>query len=378
MSSPPPSKRRRVTLDRDISPPQLRRKKDDNAAFQTPKKRSEGVESQYNRVEIISWNVNGITHLLPKTQRSIKSFFNRRSPSPQGESDEVEILQSPLRSFLKRHSWPAMLCLQEVKISPKDEATKRAVFKAANDSSSDGPLYQAHFSLPRDKHNAKGFGGKVYGVCTLIRDDLPPDSKTTEVDWDLEGRVLVTTIDDWKLVVINGYWVNGTTNPYRDSESGEVTGTRHDRKRLFHSLMLEEVQLHENNGFNVVLVGDMNIARTPIDGYPGIRLGLEHVKNRADFNAKFFDDEKGMRGIDTWRHVRGDKRGFTYHGEPAEEWGRSCDRVDLGIVSRGLVGNGALVDAEIYENVDERGESDHCPLSVVLNKEKLEGARVSS
>lgn len=373
--SSPPMKRRRLGPTRDISPPLQRKRKTEDTpksakqqdlyeTAPTAKVTQRGLNEIFS---VMSWNVNGISHLLPNTQKSIQAFFSRHSPQGEGYSDNESCptTGSPLRQFLKRHNWPQVLCLQEVKIAPTDSTAKTAVEKAANGS--EGPSYKAHFSLPRDKHNARGWGGKVYGVCTLLRSDIPVASTTREVDWDLEGRVLITTFEGWKLVVVNGYWVNGTTNPYRDSRTGVVVGTRHDRKRHFHSLMLEEVKGLEAEGYGVLLIGDMNIARSPHDGYPGIRLVKEHVTNRRDFNAKFFDDEDGMKGVDTWRHVHGEMRGYTYHGESAEEWGRNCDRVDLGILSRAFVERGALVGAEIWESVEERGGSDHVPLEVVLD-----------
>lgn len=201
-----------------------------------------------------------------------------------------------------------------------------------------------------------------------------PGHLTREVDWDVEGRVLVTELPSLNLVIINGYWVNGTTNPYRSPQNGKIVGTRHDRKRQFHSSMLEEVKSQQAKGREVVLIGDMNIARTPLDGCPGIRLGAEHVRNRADFNRKFFEDEDGMHAIDTWRWISGNKKGYSYHGERAEDWGSSCDRVDLGMVTRGLVDKKALLGAEIFESVLERGGSDHVPISVVLSTEAIMGA----
>jgi hypothetical protein len=67
-------------------------------------------------------------------------------------------------------------------------------------------------------------------------------------------------------------------------------------------------------------------------------------------------------------------------GERIEDWGRSCDRVDLGIVSRGLIAereeeNGMgiqmrLIGAEIWETIKERGGGDHVPISVVLAMRK--------
>ena len=118
-------------------------------------------------------------------------------------------------------------------------------------------------------------------------------------------------------------------------------------------------------------MGDMNVARSRIDGFPGLRMGSEHVRNREEFNALFFENGEGMRGVDSFRWVHGERKAFTYHGERKEEWGSSCDRVDLAIVSRGLVDAGALVGAEIWETVEERGGSDHVPISVVLDLEKL-------
>lgn len=80
--------------------------------------------------------------------------------------------------------------------------------------------------------------------------------------------------------------------------------------------------------------------------------------------------------MDTW-----EENGYTYHGEKAEEWGTSCDRVDLGVVSHGLIGEGngqlkrtqmRLAGADIWESIEERGGSDHVPISVVLDLGDIE------
>lgn len=52
----------------------------------------------------------------------------------------------------------------------KSQESVRAAVKASPGSLE--PAYNAYFSLPRDKFNASGFGGKIYGVCTLVRSDL--------------------------------------------------------------------------------------------------------------------------------------------------------------------------------------------------------------
>jgi exonuclease III len=265
--------------------------------------------------------------------------------------------------------------LQEVKVSPKDDATQRQLQQAANQGSApEEPTYTVHFSLPRDRYNVTGFGGKVHGVASLIRDDFAPSIRVTrKPDWDLEGRVLIHE-HETGLVIINGYWVNGTSNPYRDPATGTVAGTRHDHKLRFHQHMLDETLQLESNGYRVVLMGDMNIARARIDGHPNLRTSpLQHVKNRADFNSRFFTDEKGMRGIDVFRHLHGDTKKFTYHprGRP---WGESCDRVDLIVVSRTLIEDmDAVTGTDICDSTQERGHSDHVPLWVSLDLLKMGG-----
>lgn len=279
-----------------------------------------------------------------------------------------------MRSFLKRHAWPSFLCLQEVKISPRDTAAPRQLQHAANQGrNGEEPTYTVHLSLPRDKYNATGFGCKIHGVASLIRDDYAPLIRVTRrPDWDLEGRVLIHEME-MGLVVINGYWVNGTSNPYRDSQTGLVTGTRHDHKLRFHQRMMEEVLQLQNKSLPVIMIGDMNVARARIDGHPNLRTSpVQHVKNRADFNAKFFTGESGMHGIDAFRHFHGELKKFTYYPRRIS-WGSSCDRVDLIIVSPVLINElGAVIDADICDNALDRGHSDHVPLWISVDLLKID------
>lgn len=258
-------------------------------------------------------------------------------------------------------------------MNSKDTATQRRLQSAANEGvTSDEPCYTLHVSLPRDKYNATGFGGKVHGVATLIRDDVVANVRATRrPDWDLEGRVLIHELNPG-LVIINGYWVNGTTNPYRDPATGKVVGTRHDHKLRFHNMMLAEACKFEEEGKYVVLIGDMNIARARIDGYPNLRTTpVQHVTNRADFNAKFFTEETGLRGIDVFRHIHGDTRKYSYRPR-GKQWGDSGDRVDLCIVSRQLVEElNAVTDTDICDNAIDRGHSDHVPLWICIDILKL-------
>jgi exonuclease III len=275
--------------------------------------------------------------------------------------------------MLRRHGWPAFLCLQEVKIAPSDESSQRQLTKAANEAAlPDEPLYEAVFSLPRDRFNARGFGGKVHGVATLYRKDLGV-FRTRKPGWDLEGRILLHELS-CGLVVMNGYWINGTDHPYRNPHTGEPAGTRHDLKIRYHREILKEVLAYQGVGKPVVLVGDMNVARSRIDGHPNLRTSpYQHVVNRKDFNERFFEDEDGMRAIDIFRHLHSDARKYTWHST-SHAHGSVCDRVDYVIVSRLLTESNAIADTDICDNAADKLHSDHVPIWVDIDLSKVGNA----
>lgn len=283
-----------------------------------------------------------------------------------------------------------MLLLQEVKINPQDMATHRAIEKAVQPDTKalpGEPAYKAHFCLPKHKHNARGFGRKMYGVCTIIRQDYHNEfvERMRESDWDAEGRVLICETKAVgivpKLAIINLYGVNGTDSPYKDSETEQLIGTRHDRKLQVHALLQGECRELEENGFQVIIAGDINIARSSLDGNPSLReYPRQHCLNRADFEARFFGStpvsEKseqsevspGLNMIDSFRHLHPQTRGYTYYpridGKP---FGSSCDRVDMILLSRQLELN--LKRAGMHETSADRGSSDHIPLYAALTFE---------
>ena len=305
-----------------------------------------------------------------------------------------------LRDMLKKHGWPTLLFLQEVKIRPDDTATIGAVRKAVRrqpGEPTDAVDYVAEFCLPTDEHNARGFGRKVYGVCSIVRKDFYDRFVDTirPVDWDKEGRFLITETKAQegfpKLALINVYAVNGTENPYKDPETGLVIGTRHDRKLKVHALLQAECQRLEAGGFGCVVAGDLNVARSPADGFPRLRtFPMQHQNNRADFEARFLSSPKsdttnidelepdkppsptatadakdvGLGMIDTFRYLHPDKKGYTYYPR-TKSFGESCDRVDMILVSRKLVGY--VVEAGMHETQADRGPSDHVPLYARLS-----------
>ena len=290
-----------------------------------------------------------------------------------------------------------------MKINPDDSATIRAVENAVRRQSSeslDAYDYEAHFCLPSDKYNACGFGRKVYGVCSIIRKDFRDKlvEKVRPVSWDNEGRILVIETKAVgnipKLAIFNIYAVNGTDLPYKDPNTGEVTGSRHDRKLQVHVLLQAECQDLEAQGFGVILAGDMNIARSRIDGYPNLRtFPKQHCVNRADLEARFFskpskslqhtdnqhavsakdkgDGDSGLDMVDTFRHLYPERKSYTFYPR-MRSFGDSCDRVDMIMISRSL--EHSLGKAGMHETPSELGPSDHVPLYAQLEFDRLDVA----
>ena len=362
--------RKRLRFSREHAPTFLNRESRDRGTSLKP------LEDEFSFIRIFSWNINGIDPFL---QKPITSFFSSSissavtSPSSTPALNSNSLSSRPtssLRAFLRRHSWPHLLCLQEVKIAFDDTATQRAVRRAVNDDhgcSQDEPQYEIFFTLPNDKFNARGWGGKVYGVCSIVRKDFLNErvERVRDVDWDQEGRIMIVELKD-KINIWNVYAVNGTDNPWRHPQSGEIIGTRHDKKRELHQKMVADCRSAAERGISFLIIGDLNVAPSRIDGHPNLRtFPQQHVISRADFNRKFFHSDNGLRAIDVWRHLRGSERKYTYfpRGKP---WASSCDRVDLVISSRSLMDNGHVTWIEIFDSEEERGPSDHVPIAVEI------------
>lgn len=422
-------------MNRDISPPPTKRRKRNQGSKGKGSSQSEATARPGMRyIRICSWNINGVQSFLPSSTAPITSFFkpvptqlkrtiDGEAPNKASEPRKPPLVGSPLRAFLLRHDWPEVLFLQELKISQRDQKTPTALLSAlntplgSNDTATIGSRYTLDVNLPRDKFNARGFGGKLYGVGTILREDFASQYAATvrHAEWDLEGRVSIVELqqasEGWPernnesnehgekitsrpLALINVYAVNGTSAPYRSPENGQTMGTRHNHKISFHSHLRNECLRLEQRGFDVVVAGDLNVARGRLDGHPNLRTWpRQHCVNRADFNTKFFgkDDndragayvgendvdsgEISFQGVDVFRALRGPERKYTYHPRGEGEWGSSCDRVDLIIASKGLYENGGIGDTGILDSPQERGTSDHVPLWV---KVKLGGSAESS
>ncbi|KAK3389711.1 Endonuclease/exonuclease/phosphatase [Podospora didyma] len=418
-------------MDRDISPPPVKRGKITPAQKQNESNLPLHNPPTFSKtLRLFSWNINGIEPFLPPSDKKITSFFKPKNSQNQPEKEPPP--SASLRAFLARHNWPEVLFLQEVKIKHGDTKTLASLLSAVNtplnstDELASDRTYTLDTVLPEDKYNARGCGGKLYGVTTLIRKDFAQEYVVSarSVPWDLEGRVCVVELHPYHppspfsfssspssslssndrkdkdegrkrkrgggynpLALLNIYAVNGTSAPYRSPETGKIVGTRHDHKLAFHSRLRDECLRLQEGGFQVVVAGDLNVARGEGDGFPRLRtFPRQHCVNRVDFNGKFFGGEDNARArayvgdsdgvdnaekegrcldaVDVWRAMHGKERRYTYHPRTSKKWGESCDRVDLIFVSRGLWESGRVIATGILDSPQERGPSDHAPIWV--------------
>jgi exonuclease III len=376
-----------ATMNRDISPPPAKRCKIGSSTVTASHQTAPASTLaplpplNANTLRIFSWNINGITPFL---QKPVTSFFQpTESKVTARRPPKDAIPPASLRAFLHRHQWPSILFLQEVNIASTDKKTQDIIKAALNSrlpvestsTDAQGPVYNAFFTLPTDHFNARGprGRGKIYGVCNIIRRDLTNTYHigVRTVGWDNEGRVSVVEVKSRsstaKLAIFNLYAVNGTDNAYRDSATGAVKGTRHDRKREFHSLLMGECKELEEQGWDVLLAGDMNVALDERDGFPKLRVFPQaHVINRADFHDKLLEDSgmeksNGFGGVDVWRKTHSEERQYTYFS-PGRKWGSNCDRVDYFIAGRNAWEKGCVTACGIMDSEEEMVPSDHVPI----------------
>lgn len=138
-----------------------------------------------------------------------------------------------------------------------------------------------------------------------------------------------------------------------------------------HELLQTECRSLEADGVEVVVAGDMNVARSKLDGHPNLRTFPEqHCINRADFERRFFSGEvaagsseskdkfqpsESLDMVDSFREVHPRRAGYTYYPR-TKQFGSSADRVDMIILSHSLKAN--LTRADMLETAADRGPSD--------------------
>ena len=260
----------------------------------------------------------------------------------------------PLRSLLKSLHSPDVLCLQEIRIRPRDTALIDGMQRTL-------PGYRCHWSLNHDARNASYRGGRAYGVATWTRNEL--DARAYVPEWDREGRVVMTLLPELRWLVVNVYAVNGTTKPYWDHERNRHVGDRHAFKRRFIETLGDEIATLQKHDLRLILIGDWNVSRTRLDTFPRLRTEAPHALARKEFNEGFMPR---LKVVDAFRELHPDARRYTWFNRRARGGRLDAARVDFALVSESLLNRVTAV--ETAEPGQLPSKSDHVPLWISLRR----------
>ncbi len=253
-------------------------------------------------LKIISWNVNGIRALHKK-----------------GLSD-----------FLMQQS-PDVFCVQETKCKLNQLSDE----KYEN-------LYPHSFWSEAIK---PGYSGTA--TFTKIK-PIEVLHGIQQKEYDSEGRFVITQFPQFLLY--NVYFPNGG-----------MGDERHEFKQRFLYDFTDHLAAKINEGYEVIVVGDYNVAHEEIDVYDPKRLSKisGFLPEERDWMTSFL--EAGF--VDTFRHfypTLKDKYTWWSYRERAKEHNRGW-RIDYMCMTPGL-----LPHVKSFKHLDAQTGSDHCPLELVL------------
>ncbi|MFP4510481.1 MAG: exodeoxyribonuclease III [Spirochaetaceae bacterium] len=222
-----------------------------------------------------------------------------------------------------------VVCIQETKAHP-DQLTEELLTPAG---------YSSYFA----NAEKRGYSG------TAIFSRTPPDdvSFLGEPDFDSEGRVLIETFGS--LSVVNAYFPNS-----------QEAGKRLSYKLAFCEAVKARVDSLVQNGQDVVLCGDYNIAHTEID--------LARPKQNEK-NPGYLPEERawmssflGAGYVDTFRMFETGANHYTWWSYRGGARTKNVGwRIDYHCVNEGL--RDRVKASLIHPDI---GGSDHCPVSITL------------
>lgn len=252
-------------------------------------------------MNIFSWNVNGIRALERKDQFD---WMLEQSPD--------------------------IFCLQETKSHP-DQLSKTL-------TSPEG--YRAYFSSHNEK---KGYSG------TALYTKKEPDTVAYGIgneEVDAEGRIIIATYG--KLLLANVYFPNGGGGPERLAY-----------KLRFYDEFLAYCIARQDEGFEIIIAGDVNTAHEPVD--------LARPKAN-ETNTGFLPEERAWIDelvhngfVDAYRSLFPNARdAYTYWDQKTHARDRNVGwRIDYFFVTQAL-----MAHVKTMRHYTEILGSDHCPIEL--------------
>jgi exodeoxyribonuclease-3 len=225
---------------------------------------------------------------------------------------------------------PDVVCLQEIKASPHQ--IPEPLDRLAG--------YHAHW------HGSGGYSG----VALMLRSRRFPDApQFVHPPFDLETRIVVAEVG--ALVFASVYVPNG--------------GKDFAAKMVFLRELAAWTGALEAAGKNLVLCGDFNVARSPIDVHPSLR---KDMVGQLQIERALIDELFTHGLVDVGRHVDPDNdRLFTWWAP----W-RNLRQRNIGWRLDYVAAHHALVDGAVTCKAHrEVGSSDHAPVIAHLRDEPL-------
>jgi exodeoxyribonuclease-3 len=258
-------------------------------------------------MKIISWNVNGI-----------RAWYKK----------DAEL--NTFSWFLKQE--PDFFCVQETKATP--EQLPEELLEP------DG--YYSYFDSSRTR---KGYSG--VGIFAKHEPDTVKIG-FGDKELDKEGRMISLYYDTF--VIINCYFPNGG-----------MGGDKFLFKLDFFKRFKKHITSLEKKGFDVVVVGDVNIAHEAID--------LERDKENEKKIGYLPEERQIVSGIldagfvDSYRSLHPETVKYSWWDMKTRARDRNVGwRIDYAIVSKGIFSS--VKNAEIHNDIYG---SDHCPISLELD-----------
>ncbi len=251
-------------------------------------------------MKLISWNVNGIRAIYKKG----------------------------LLDFVQRED-PEIFCVQETKANP-DQLGPELVHMLSR---------RGYWSVAE----RRGYSG----VATFAKNEVPHVQLGIGLsEFDNEGRFVITRHPGFSLY--NVYFPNGSSGP-----------ARHDFKMRFLKQFADYLRPKVAAGEPIIVFGDYNVARNPIDVYDPVKLANASgfLPEERDWFEKFLD----IGFVDTFRHFNPTlEHRYTWWSylEKAKMGNRGW-RIDYICVTKNLLSQ--IQRADILDSIEG---SDHCPILI--------------